>query len=765
MVSFKRRHFLQLAGSTLACLGLSQLDLRRQGDRYARVLAQPTSGKLALLVGINDYPSPVRRLNGCINDVYLQRELLIHRFGFDPNNIMVLTDDGDLKPTRDNILQAFQRHLIDQAEPGDVVVFHYSGHGSRVIDPNPLAPQPEYSYNGTLVPYDGAEIGEQENQVVVPDITGRTLFLLMESIKTDHLTVVLDSCYAGASTRGNATVRADSSRLNRSNAQLVASDAEFELQKTLLANLGWSEDKFQQRRRQGIAKGVALGSASRNQEALDAAFEGFNAGAFTYLLTRYLWQLTRDEEAVNTATNLKRSTEITARASSRTQVPTFEYAKAEYQAAPLYFAAPAPAFAEAVVTHITGDQVEFWLGGTSTQNLAAGQTIYRLVKPDGQMLMAAAEKPMLLQKTSRNGLYGYGKLIAGSLDAVRSGTLLREQVLGVAANPTLKVQVDTALGSEADAARAALATALLSEAGVSRLEVSLLSSTAAADCLFGRFTAENQASLANLPGVSTLPPLDSLGLFTAQAVPIAGTFGPANETVNAAVNRLQPKLKLFLANQILRGLAASNSRLAVAGEIFSPARPEVRIPITPGSTSGRLSQTSVDLQTFKAKEAIQIRLENRERDRELYLSCVAIDSQGNLIVLYPGMWDGPEEAARIDRNSELVIPRPEDDIRFEVEGSGFIEIITLVSTAPLRNALKGLQSIARSRGIHSNSRSFLPMEGDESLAVLNDLLADVDQLSRGNTATIGAVSTAASSWQRDTDVLAAFSTTIEVVEG
>jgi hypothetical protein len=57
------------------------------------------------------------------------------------------------------------------------------------------------------------------------------------------------------------------------------------------------------------------------------------------------------------------------------------------------------------------------------------------------------------------------------------------------------------------------------------------------------------------------------------------------------------------------------------------------------------------------------------------------------------------------------------------------------------------------------------MEGDESLAVLNDLLADVDQLSRGNTATIGAVSTAPSSWQRDTDVLAAFSTTIEVVEG
>jgi hypothetical protein len=125
------------------------------------------------------------------------------------------------------------------------------------------------------------------------------------------------------------------------------------------------------------------------------------------------------------------------------------------------------------------------------------------------------------------------------------------------------------------------------------------------------------------------------------------------------------------------------------------------------------------------------------------------------------MWDVPEEAARIDRNSELVIPRPEDNIYFRVDGSGFLEIITLVSTSPLRKALKGLQSIARSRGI---SRGFLAVEGDQPLAVLDDLLADVDQQSRGNTATIGAVSTAPSSRQRDTDVLAAFSTTIEVVE-
>lgn len=50
MSPIKRRQFLQFAGSTLATLGLSQLDIKRQGDAMGRVLAQSTPRKLALLV-------------------------------------------------------------------------------------------------------------------------------------------------------------------------------------------------------------------------------------------------------------------------------------------------------------------------------------------------------------------------------------------------------------------------------------------------------------------------------------------------------------------------------------------------------------------------------------------------------------------------------------------------------------------------------------------------------------------------------------------
>jgi len=56
-------------------VGFSQLNIQRQGERYGKVLAQSTPRKLALVVGINQYQS--QPLDGCINDLELQRHLLI----------------------------------------------------------------------------------------------------------------------------------------------------------------------------------------------------------------------------------------------------------------------------------------------------------------------------------------------------------------------------------------------------------------------------------------------------------------------------------------------------------------------------------------------------------------------------------------------------------------------------------------------------------------------------------------------------------------
>lgn len=85
--------------------------------------------KNALLIGIN-YKGTENELNGCINDVLsLKNKLIELKF----NNINILTDDNDIKPTKNNILLGLQK-LLENSNEGDILFFSYSGHGSSTID-------------------------------------------------------------------------------------------------------------------------------------------------------------------------------------------------------------------------------------------------------------------------------------------------------------------------------------------------------------------------------------------------------------------------------------------------------------------------------------------------------------------------------------------------------------------------------------------------------------------------------------------------------
>lgn len=82
--------------------------------------------KKAFLVGINTYNGAP--LNGCVNDVndmatYLKKQ------GF---TCTILTD---AQATRTNILKGLKT-LVSGVTAGDVIYFHYSGHGSQVPDRN-----------------------------------------------------------------------------------------------------------------------------------------------------------------------------------------------------------------------------------------------------------------------------------------------------------------------------------------------------------------------------------------------------------------------------------------------------------------------------------------------------------------------------------------------------------------------------------------------------------------------------------------------------
>lgn len=319
MPKLSRRHFLQAAGATLVTAGLPQTQLLR----HQKVLAQSTRRKLAVIIGINNYTDIP--LYGCVNDAILQRQLLIHRFGFNPQDVVMLLDKD---ATRQGILDAVEEHLIKQAKPGDVAVVHFSGHGSLVRDPDPIYTDPNTGEGlaGTLVPVDGALLGDADARgSVVADIMGHTLFLLMSAIQTENFTAVLDSCYSGASTR-EIRVRA-----REGGDKIEISPQEKAYQEQWLTRLGWSREEFVRRYRQGVGNGVVLAATQPNQLAVDERLNGFVAGAFSYRLTKHLWQ--QDSTPERAISEIKSQIPQSYRQQPKLEVE----ADTDYRQQPFYF--------------------------------------------------------------------------------------------------------------------------------------------------------------------------------------------------------------------------------------------------------------------------------------------------------------------------------------------------------------------------------------------------------------------------------------------
>ena len=91
-----------------------------------------SSNRNALLIGMN-YPETTYKLSGCVNDINTIEKLLIEKFNF--KNIVKLHDSSSILPTKVNILLQLKL-LLTQSNSGDVLFFHYSGHGSQIKDIN-----------------------------------------------------------------------------------------------------------------------------------------------------------------------------------------------------------------------------------------------------------------------------------------------------------------------------------------------------------------------------------------------------------------------------------------------------------------------------------------------------------------------------------------------------------------------------------------------------------------------------------------------------
>ncbi len=144
----------------------------------------------ALLVGINDYPGDIGKLQGCLNDIDNVHDYLTDTVS---DAAIVVLKDHDA--TRAELARQFAEHL-GQAGKDDVALFHYCGHGARSV----AAPE--------FLPFELS--GKDEGLVCIDsrkndsfDLADKELarFLHVLAKNDPHIAVILDCCQSGSGTR------------------------------------------------------------------------------------------------------------------------------------------------------------------------------------------------------------------------------------------------------------------------------------------------------------------------------------------------------------------------------------------------------------------------------------------------------------------------------------------------------------------------------------------------------------------------------------
>jgi hypothetical protein len=251
--------------------------------------------KKALLVGLNRYPDPENTLRGCINDVRQVSDLLYTRFGFATDgSIRLLTD---ARATTAAIVNRL-RWLLDGARAGDVLVFHYSGHGSQVRDRH------------------GDELDDGLDEIICPydldwddPFTDDDLGALVKDLPVGvNMTVVLDCCHSGTGLREAVS----SSRPARTRCLRPPLDIGHRQRGELAVR------RFGSR---AAARGAILIAGCRSdQVSADAYIDGDYHGALTYYLCKALEETGTGLSYRELAERVRR----TLREHQFEQVPQFE---------------------------------------------------------------------------------------------------------------------------------------------------------------------------------------------------------------------------------------------------------------------------------------------------------------------------------------------------------------------------------------------------------------------------------------------------------
>ncbi|MER7005541.1 caspase family protein [Dactylosporangium sp. NPDC000555] len=211
--------------------------------------------KLALCIGINDYPGTENDLTGCRNDADDWAAALIAR-GFDTRRLIDSAASGAA-------IRAGIHDLLSRSADGDAVVITYSGHGTWVPDED--GDEPDHR-DEALCPYDIAANGP-----LLDDELHELFALAAPGVRT---VLISDSCHSGTLTRLNHPI---GDRPGRT--RFLPPSTFLTSRQRLRASLttGPSTSRNQ------ASTTVLLAGCRDAEYSYDASFDGRPNGAFTYV--------------------------------------------------------------------------------------------------------------------------------------------------------------------------------------------------------------------------------------------------------------------------------------------------------------------------------------------------------------------------------------------------------------------------------------------------------------------------------------------------
>ena len=195
---------------------------------------EQTPNIYALLIGIDGYnPNRLyKNLKGAVRDINLVASYLLETLKIPSERVFKLTSPNpevaetietkDPEPTYENIVAKFNA-ITEIAQPGEQVYIYYSGHGGRATTIYPELKGADQNDEG-IVPMD---VGDREGRYL-RDVELTTLLKRMTD-KGLIVTVILDSCHSGGTTRGDAAIRGgpETDTAQRDSESLVASRQEL----------------------------------------------------------------------------------------------------------------------------------------------------------------------------------------------------------------------------------------------------------------------------------------------------------------------------------------------------------------------------------------------------------------------------------------------------------------------------------------------------------------------------------------------------------